>query len=227
MEKLDDRLRAVASFVPEGARVADVGSDHAYLAMYLFTDGGADFVIATDKNEGPCEAARATLRSAGLLEKIPVRCGDGLMALEPGEVDYVCIAGMGGELIAHILNAAPSVFGRLKRVVLQPMNDAPMLRAWLYKNGWHIADESLAEVDGRLYEIIAAEPGKEAVPEPVLLELGPVLCSRKPELYTRHVEERIAKYQRILDGLRRSGHPDIERIREIGAKIREMEGKQW
>ena len=224
---IDDRLKAVAEMVPEGMSAADVGSDHAYLAMHLYTEGKSPKVIATDKNEGPCEAARATLKAAGLLDDIPVRCGDGLFALEKGEVECVCIAGMGGELIAHILNAVPDVFRSLNRVVLQPMNDSPLLRAWLYKNGWHIVDERLAEVDDRLYEIIAAEPGVEAMPEPVLLEIGPVLCSNKPELYTRHVEERIAKYQRILDGLRRSGHPDIERIREIGAKIKELEGKQW
>ena len=226
-EKIDERLKAVASLVPARARVADVGSDHAYLAMYLFTEGRAEYVVASDKNEGPCAAARATLEAAGLSEKIPVRCGDGLSALFVGEVDYVCIAGMGGELITYILQASPDVFGKLKRVALQPMNDAPLLRKWLYEHGWHIADETMAKVEGRIYEIIAAEQGKETMPSAGILEIGPVLWEKRPQLLKEHVEELSRKYKRILEGLKKSQHPDVVRMKRTEERIHELEAIQW
>ena len=93
---------------------------------------------------------------------------------------------MGGGLIASILAEGAEVLAEVSRLVLQPMNDAAVLRQWLYDNGWHIVEESLATADGRLYEIIAAEPGTEETPEPWLLTLGPVLWRDRPPLFARH-----------------------------------------
>ena len=223
--RLDDRLAAVAAFVPRGARVADVGTDHAYLAIALMEERDAAHVIATDKNEGPCAAARRTLLAAGLSERVPVRCGDGLVPLSPGEVDTVCIAGMGGGLIASILAAKPDVLRKLSRLVLQPMNDAPTLRRWLYENGWHIAEEQLATADGRLYEIIAAERGEEDSPEPWLLTIGPVLWRKKPSLFARHIKAQIERLRRILCGMEKSETArGSDAYREIAAELREIEG---
>ena len=159
---LDARLQAVADFVLPGSRVVDVGTDHAYLALELLRQRGAFQVIAADKNAGPCEAARHTIREAGLEGIIPVRQGDGLAVLVPDEVDTICIAGMGGQLIRDILAAAPEILQGASRLVLQPMNAAAGLRRWLYEQGWQLVDESLAEADGRVYEILAAEPGEAA-----------------------------------------------------------------
>ena len=97
--RLDGRLAAVAALVPRGARAADVGTDHAYLAIALLNEQDVETVIATDKNEGPCEAARRTISASGFTNRVQVRLGDGLAPLSPGEVDTVCIAGMGGGLI--------------------------------------------------------------------------------------------------------------------------------
>ena len=215
--RIDGRLAAVAALVPRGAKVADVGTDHAYLAIALMTERDAKKVIATDKNEGPCAAARRTLAEAGLAERVPVRCGDGLSPLAPGEIDTVCIAGMGGGLIASILAAGASVLEKVSRLVLQPMNDAASLRRWIYENGWRIAEESLATADGRLYEIIAAEPGTEKMPEPWLLTLGPVLWKEKPPLFARHAEAQTGRLRRILQGMEKS---DSVRESEAYQKIR-------
>lgn len=184
---LDARLQSVAALVPPGCRAADIGSDHAYLAMALWQSGKVSRMIATDKHEGPCRAAQRTLAAAGLTADIPVRQGDGLSVLAPDEVDAVCIAGMGGALITGILAAAPEVMERLQRLILQPMNDAPILRRWLYEHDWHLAAEALAEADGRLYEILAAEPGAAPLPELGLLLIGPRLWEQKPPLLPKHI----------------------------------------
>ncbi len=201
---LDARLQAVADFVQLGSRVADIGTDHAYLALALWAQRGAAGVIAADKNSGPCEAARHTLQEAGLLGSIPVRQGDGLAVLQPGEVDTVCIAGMGGQLIAAILAAAPAILQQSGRLVLQPMNAAAELRRWLYAHGWHLVDEALAEADGHIYEIMVAEQGSAALPEPALLEIGPVIWAKKPPLLQAHIQVLLDRANQAAAGMEKS-----------------------
>ena len=225
--RIDERLRAVAALVPPESRVADIGSDHAYLAMYLWRTCGAARVIAADKNEGPCEAARKMIKNAGLASEIPVRCGDGLSVLSLGEVDVVCIAGIGGALIARILAASPQVLASLRRLVLQPMNDAPLLRRWLYEHHWHLAMETLAEADGRLYEILAAEPGAVSLPELGLLLIGPCLWEKKPPLLKKHIESLLLKAHRAAAGMEQSpAAMTREEYRKCKAEIAALEAKQ-
>ena len=222
--RLDGRLAAVAALVPRGARAADVGTDHAYLAIALLNEQDVETVIATDKNEGPCAAARRTISASGFTNRVQVRLGDGLAPLSPGEVDTVCIAGMGGGLIASILAEGAAVLAEASRLVLQPMNDAAALRQWLYDNGWHIVEESLATADGRLYEIIAAEPGTEETPEPWLLTLGPVLWRNRPPLFARHVKAQTERLRRILYGMEKSETArESEAYRKIAGELSEME----
>ena len=222
--RLDGRLAAVAALVPRGARAADVGTDHAYLAIALLNEQDVETVIATDKNEGPCAAARRTISASGFTNRVQVRLGDGLAPLSPGEVDTVCIAGMGGGLIASILAAGAEVLTEVSRLVLQPMNDAAALRQWLYDNGWHIVEESLATADGRLYEIIAAEPGTEETPEPWLLTLGPVLWRDRPPLFARHAEAQTERLRRILYGMEKSETArESEAYRKIAGELSEIE----
>lgn len=220
---LDDRLEAVAAFVPQGCRVADIGTDHGYLAMELYKRDNARTVIAADKNAGPCQAARRTLAEAGLADIIQVRQGDGLKALSPNEADTVCIAGMGGKLISDILAAEPAVLQGLGCMVLQPQNAYSTLRRWLYEHGWHIADEALAQVDGRVYQIVKAEAGREDMPSELALKLGPVLLAKRPPLFAQHVENNLASCRKILNGLHKSDAPDRKRIAGIEAEIAEME----
>lgn len=221
---LDDRLEAVAGFVPPGCKVADIGTDHGYLAMALYQRDKTRTVIAADKNVGPCQAARHTLAEAGLADIIQVRQGDGLKALAAGEADTVCIAGMGGKLISEILSAEPNVLSQLRYLVLQPQNAYSLLRKWLYEHDWHIADEALAKVDGRVYQIVKAQAGRAAMPSELALKLGPVLLASRPALFAQHVENNLASCRRILHGLRQSEAPDEARIMEIEAEIAELEG---
>ena len=220
---LDERLEAVASFVSRGCRAADIGTDHGYLAMELYRRDSSRRIIAADKNSGPCEAARKTLAAAGLEELIEVRQGDGLGALVPGEADTVCIAGMGGRLIADILAGQPEVFRELQRAVLQPQGGAEILRRWLYKHGWHIADEALAQVDGRIYQIILAQPGREQLPSRLELQLGPVLLQKRGTLFAAHAGDHAAACRKVLAGLQRSSCPDASRLEQLKREIAELE----
>ncbi len=227
--QLDARLQAVAAFVAPGSRVADIGTDHGYLAIALIQQGSAVQVIACDKNAGPYEAAKRTVHEAGLTHEIPVRLGDGLAALSPGEVDTVCIAGMGGVLMSEILTAEPDVLAGVDALVLQPMNGAMELRSWLYAHHWYIADEALALADGRIYEVISARRGRRKMPEPLFLEIGPVLWQKKPELLRHHIESLLFQKKRAAAGMGKSETAKKSRkYQSLLREVKELEEKlKW
>ncbi len=154
---LDKRLTAVATLLRDGKRLADIGTDHAYLPTALVQAGKCPFAIASDIGQGPLDAARHTVTAAGLMRQVALRLGDGLSTIAAGEVEDIAIAGMGGETMVAILQAAPWVKDPALRVVLQPMTRAEELRRWLLANGFAIVEEHLVE-DGRyLYPVMAAE----------------------------------------------------------------------
>ncbi len=223
--QLDDRLQALENFVTPGSRVADIGTDHGYLAIDLVETELASFVIASDKNQGPYEAAQRTVHEHRLTsEQISVRLGDGLQVLKPGEVDTVCIAGMGGELMTEILGASPLVLKQVKTLILQPMNQAADLRRWLYRHYWHIADETLAVDNGRIYEIIKAERGRQKMPEPLLLEIGPVIWEKKQPLLRHHIESLLFAQRRVKAGMEKSEEASkTKKYRDVVKRIAELE----
>lgn len=157
MTTLDKRLSAVAALVRQGSRLADIGTDHAYLPVYLVQSGVCPSVIASDIGEGPLEAAHRTVTENGLTSEITLRLGDGLSTVSAEEIDDIAIAGMGGETIVAILEAAPWVQDEGVRLILQPMTRAEDLRRWLLTHGFTVLEEHLI-IDGRhLYPVMAAQ----------------------------------------------------------------------
>lgn len=154
--QLGERLRACAGFVRKGSRLADIGTDHAYLPVLLVEKGIAPFAIASDVNDGPIKRAAANIARAGLSDRIRTITADGLDGIAPGEVDDIVIAGMGGELIAAILSRAEWIRDRDCRLVLQPMSRAERLREWLCRNGFEIEDEKAVLDAGKYYSVICA-----------------------------------------------------------------------
>ena len=152
---LKNRLAAAASFVRRGSVIADVGTDHAWLPIYLLSKGIATRAVASDINEGPLCRARINIPKA-LKSKIELRLTDGLCGIEDFGADDILICGMGGELIARILADAPFTKNEKLRLILQPMTKAPYLREFLLREGFEITDEKLA-LDDRIYQIICAE----------------------------------------------------------------------
>lgn len=154
MKELGVRLSAVAARIRQSARVADIGTDHALLPVWLLQSGRCSSAVASDIGEGPAAAARRTVSGAGLEAAISVRVGDGLAPVEPSEVDDIVIAGMGGETIAEILSAAPWVADARYRLVLQPMSKPERLRAFLAENGFSTVEEDVVSEGERLYTVM-------------------------------------------------------------------------
>ncbi len=154
---LSPRLLAVANSVRDGARIVDVGTDHAYLPAYLMMSGRVLSAIASDIGTGPIENARETVIKYDLQSKIDLRLSDGLRMISPDEVDDICICGMGGELIAQIIDNAVWLKSADKRLILQPMSAIDDLRIYLAENGFTTINEKLIRDSGRIYCIIIAE----------------------------------------------------------------------
>lgn len=154
VETLDPRLRSIASLVRSGSRLADIGCDHGYLICALMRDGRIDGGIACDINEKPLDKARGEIERQGLTYKIACRLGDGLFPLDQDEVDDIVIAGMGGEMIASILERCPWESLTNKQFLLQPMTKAPFLRHWLCTNGYCISAEKASLSSGHAYTVM-------------------------------------------------------------------------
>ncbi len=150
MIKLDDRLAAIAALVRPDKRICDVGTDHALLPCYL-CEHGAEEVIASDINEHPLEAARANIERYGFTGRIALTRSDGLKDIPP--CGDVIIAGMGGELIAEILSGCTFITPDT-RFILQPMTKEPVLRRYLYANGFEITLENGAFSAGKAYTVM-------------------------------------------------------------------------
>lgn len=224
--KISKRLATIAALVPPGCRLADIGTDHAYLPVYLVSDGLVTRAVAGEVNPGPFKAAGEALARVGLTGQISLRFGDGLTVLAAGEVDTVVIAGMGGLTIIDILTARPEVTGALRRLILQPMQAAAPLRRWLAENGWRLVAEALVEEDGRLYEVIAAEPGQAEEYEAILDEIGPLLWACRHPLLKKHLEALLEQAKRVAAEMAASKQAAAsEKYREYLTKISQLEDK--
>lgn len=156
---LDTRLGAAAGFVPRGARLADIGSDHAYLPIALCLDGKIDCALASDINEGPVAAAVANIRKNGLTGKIKAIRADGLMGARDFSPNCITVLGMGGELIVSILDAAEWIKDAGITLILQPMTHPEALSRYLAAEGFEVTDEVIVRDgvrDDRIYRIICA-----------------------------------------------------------------------
>lgn len=227
---LSARLAAVAKFVPKGARLADIGSDHAYLPCFLAKNDQIAFAVAGEVARGPWQSAEKNVSAEGLADIISVRMGDGLEVIQPGEVDCITIAGMGGSLITSILEKGAEKLGPVKRLILQPNISAISIRKWLLDNGWELVAEEILEEDGKIYEVLAAEKGDVRKPYSVNLKaellLGPFLIQRQEMPFKRKWKGEMENWRRIIRQLDQAALSEeaIEKKQELIRKIQLVEG---
>ena len=203
---LNSRLQACADLITPGARVCDVGTDHAQLAVYLLEGGIAEDVIASDIGEGPLQAAQRTISAHGLDGRIRTILSDGLESIPPEGLTHIVIAGMGGETIIHILESCPFPLDQTT-LILQPMTKARELRKWLYCSGFALAREVCIRDDRYLYAVMQAQyTGERIGSDPVRECLG-ALDLRLPE--SQDYADRVyAQLCKARGGRRNAGQPD-------------------
>ncbi|KYD22465.1 hypothetical protein B4135_1255 [Caldibacillus debilis] len=203
---LSRRLAAVSRFVLPGSIVCDIGTDHAYLPIHIIRTGKAAKVIATEAAQGPFERAGKNVREAGLEGKIELRKGDGLSVIdEQDQIGCITVAGMGGTLIANILEAGKDRLNGVKRLVVQPNVGARKVREWFLQNGWELIGEEILEEDGQFYEILAAEKGDPYRPYRHLqkeLLFGPFLLREKSPAFREKWRREKGDWEAVSDRLR-------------------------
>ena len=219
---LDPRLSLVASFVRQGSVVADIGTDHAYLPVYLVQTGRCPRAVASDLRPGPLENAKQTVAQAGLADKIETVLSDGLDALPPFCADDVAFAGMGGILIAELLERAAWLKTPAVRIIAQPMSHAEDVRLWLYENGFTIDRESCVFDRHRGYVALAAHYTGAQTPLTPALPYGGLLFGQKDPAAARFLERQKARLQKRRDALARAGSDPVE-TRRLTAILEDFE----
>lgn len=208
---LPERLLCAVPYIPPHARVADVGTDHAYLPICLVKEGVCSEALATDINEGPIAVAARHIAAAGLDDKIRTLRTDGLRGVEEFRPDVVLIFGMGGELIARILGDAPWLKERGTRLILQPMSRAGVLRRFLNENGYRISDETLSRDGEKYYQIIVASfagAGEDYTEEEY--RLGKKILQTKSPLRDAFLRHEIGVMKKVVRGKSKSSDADAE-----------------
>lgn len=219
---ISKRLKTIAKYIPIGSRVADIGSDHALLPVYLVKNKIVMHAIAGELHTGPYQAAVNQVKNAGLEKKIEVRQGDGLSVITPAEVDCIVIAGMGGKLICKILDEGVAKLEDVRYLVLQPNVGEHEVRNWLIKQGWYLQDETILEEESHIYEVLFAvkHPDEKnlnhqlyhhynlpcglSVKDSDLIRLGPHLLRKSSELFIKKWKMELSKRKRIVQQMKQS-----------------------
>lgn len=201
--KLSKRLETIASFVPEGCRAADIGTDHAYIPIYLAKHQKAAFVYALDVKKGPLERAQKNIQRHGLEQKITVRQSDGLSMLQKNEADTVIIAGMGGDLLIHILAGRKDLWEEIKTWVLSPQSELSKVRHYLSEHGFLIVTETMVFEDGKYYNVMKVQRGMMDYQKEIYYLYGKLLIESGDPVFKDFLANEKRKLSEILKQLRR------------------------
>jgi len=227
MVKISNRLTTAAALVTQGYTLADVGTDHGYIPIYLLQQKKIPAAIAMDINEGPLERAKEHIALYGLQAYIQTRLSDGVAALKPGEVEAVLIAGMGGGLVMHILKDGEKVCQSAKELILQPQSEIEHVREFLREEGYTILAEDMVYEDGKFYPMMKVQyqgENENAQKASEVLKLsdlygGLLLQNRHPVLKTFLEKEKLI-YTGIKENLAKQ--PESEKIRMRLAEVEDI-----
>ena len=224
--QLSPRLQRIADYIRPGDRIIDVGTDHAYIPIWLLKNAYIDSAVATDIRSGPLSRAREDALRFGVADRLELRLTNGLAGCASDEADAVIIAGMGGETMIGILAAAP--WTKSKRLILQPQTKQDALRSWLGEHGYAITDAALVYDTGRIYLIWLAEAGEM----PVFRGVDAPLLTRRDPLLRPWLEEQLKRVRKQLHGLGLSSRPDAEQLEALRTQLGQLEEfyqevRQW
>lgn len=223
---LEQRLAQLAEMVDQESRVADIGTDHAYLPIDLVKKQKIDFAIASDVAAGPLSNAVNDIKMAGLEDKITTRLGSGLETLtEDDKIDTVVIAGMGGKLMRDLLNKPAQTNIFYDTLILEPNVGEPLVRKWLMDHSYKIITEKIIEVSGHIYELIKAK----RVSEPTTLtekeiQFGPILLQERNSIFTKKWTKQLIFQKNLLNNLQKAKEIDTEKVKDTKALISMIEG---
>ena len=219
---ISKRLELVASFVPQGSILLDVGSDHAYLPIELVERGQIEAAIAGEVVEGPFQSAVKNVEAHELKEKIQVRLANGLAAFEEeDQVTVITIAGMGGRLIATILEEGLDKLSNIQRLILQPNNREDDLRIWLQEHGLRIVAESILEEAGKFYEILVVEAGQMNLSASDV-RFGPFLSKEISPVFVQKWQKEANKLEFALDQIPEKNQEERQILAEKIQAIKEV-----
>lgn len=221
---ISNRLKAIGNMVDKCTVVCDIGTDHAYLPIYLIKKGTCEKAIASDINKGPVDKALHNVSREGLSESISCRLGGGLTTIKPFEAEGGIIAGMGGNLIRDIIEERKDVFKSLDFCILQPVQNPEVLRGYIYEAGYDILDEELCFDEEKYYEIIKVRYNNNPVKkEEIYYEVSEVLIKKKHPLMKQYISFKLDKYKNILQYIKDDTDSSRNRKKEIEHKIDKLE----
>ena len=225
--QLSQRLSSVASMVTAGNCLADVGTDHGYVPIYLYERKQISRAIAMDVNKGPLERAAVHIAESGMKDVIETRLSDGLTALNPGEAQSIVIAGMGGPLMIRILGAYPQVTSSAKELILQPQSEIGEVRIWLYEQGYEIIEEHMVFEDGKYYPMFKAVKNPEAEKlQGWEYQFGRLDVLKEPGVLRAFIERELENKHKILKKLdeeqTEKSRIRAEEIRKVILELEEM-----
>ena len=207
MMELSKRLQAVADLVTAHYKLADIGTDHAYIPIYLTQQKKITEAVALDVNEGPLQRAEEHIRENGLEAEIETRLSNGFQALQPGEVQSAVIAGMGGGLVIRILTEGEEVVRKLEECIFQPQSEIEKVRAFLLEKGYEFLEEDMVCEDGKYYPMMKVRPpvadtaGEDTEVkcwDTVQLKYGKLLLEKQHPVLREYLEREIRIYQSIF-----------------------------
>lgn len=211
---LSKRLKAVADMVTKDNIVADIGTDHGYVPIYLIKNDVSKKAYAMDINEGPLKMADKNIRMEGLSEEITTILSDGMDELADNMAETVVIAGMGGDLIVDILSRGSNIKG-IKELVISPHKRVDLVRKYLIENHWKIIQEEMVIDAGKYYTIIKSHRGEDVEYTDVELIYGKYLLENKNKILKKYLEKENEKFSNILNTMKENGQENASQIQEI------------
>lgn len=197
---LKGRIKFIADMIPECSIVSDIGTDHAYIPIYMVKNERCQRAIGSDIGKGPVEVANRSILKYGVQNRVETRLGSGLKPIHEDEMDVCVIAGMGGMLIREILKDDAKKAEKARALIIQPMNCIELVREWLYGNGFEIFDEGLVAEGERIYNVVAASwTGRIQSKDMVYYYIGEKLIEKKDPLLKRYLTKRIGIIDKIIN----------------------------